>query len=85
MTRMTLDELITLLRECAGADESVNMTGDIADIGFDDLGYDSLALFNTVGRIERDYRVQLDDDVVSQMRTPAQLVTLVNDALAGAG
>lgn len=85
MTRLTLNELVTLLHECAGVDESVDMTGDIADIGFDDLGYDSLALFNTVGRIERDYQIQLGDDVVSMAGTPAELVTLVNDALAGTG
>lgn len=85
MTRLTLNELVTLLHECAGVDESVDMTGDIADIGFDDLGYDSLALFNTVGRIERDYQIRLGDDVVSMAGTPAELVTLVNDALAGTG
>lgn len=85
MPPLTLDDLITLLHECAGADESVNLNGDIADLGFEDLGYDSLALLNTVGRIERDYRIRLGDDVVAEMRTPAQLLKLVNDTLAGAG
>ncbi len=85
MTLLTLNELVTLLHECAGVDESVDMTGDIANIGFDDLGYDSLALFNTVGRIERDYEIRLGDNVVGMVQTPAELVMLVNDALAGTG
>jgi act minimal PKS acyl carrier protein len=78
--QLSLDDLLRFLRECAGEDETVDLTGDILDTGFDDLGYDSLALFNTVGAIERVCDLQLPDGVVSEAKTPRALLTLINDA-----
>ncbi|GAA0639259.1 acyl carrier protein [Kutzneria viridogrisea] len=78
---LSLDDLVILLKECAGEDETVDLTGDILDTEFEDLGYDSLALFNTVGRIERDYEVQLPDGVVGEVTTPRALLGLVNEAI----
>lgn len=74
--------LVRLLRECAGEEEEVDLDGDILDRAFDDLGYDSLALFNTVSRIERDFGVELPDEVVAVAQTPRQLMELVNTMLA---
>ncbi|MGO4426204.1 actinorhodin polyketide synthase, partial [Streptomyces sp. MCAF7] len=34
MTQMTLAELTTLLRECAGEDETVDLDGDVLDTPF---------------------------------------------------
>ncbi|WP_053849565.1 acyl carrier protein [Streptomyces sp. NRRL B-24085] len=81
MTTFEIKDLVQLLRECAGEDEEVDLDGDILDLQFTDLGYDSLALFNTVSRIERDYSVELPDDVVAEIRTPRQLVDLVSTGL----
>ncbi|MGW5052775.1 acyl carrier protein [Actinokineospora sp. NPDC004072] len=78
MTEMTLAELTRLLRECAGADDAVDLDGDILDVPFDDLGYDSLALFNTAGRIERDHAIRLPDDLVGEVSTPRELLDVVN-------
>lgn len=82
MAEFTVQDLVRLLRECAGEDESVDLEGDILDTTFTDLGYDSLALFNTVSRIERDYLVQLPDEVVSEARTPRHLTDLISAGLA---
>ncbi|WP_030663939.1 acyl carrier protein [Streptomyces rimosus] len=84
MTLLTLSDLLTLLRECAGEEESVDLGGDVENVAFDALGYDSLALLNTVGRIERDYGVQLGDDALEQATTPRALIEMTNAALAGA-
>lgn len=81
MEFFTLARLVAKLRECAGQEESVDLDGDIADASFDDLGYDSLALLNTVGRIEREYGVTLDEDVVAKAQTPRRLVDMVNTHL----
>lgn len=81
MSSITLAELVDLLRECAGVDESVDLSGDIIDTQFEDLGYDSLALFNTMGRIERDYHIALADDVLATARTPRAFIDTVNSAL----
>jgi act minimal PKS acyl carrier protein len=77
-------ELIGIMRACAGEDESVNLDGDITDVPFADLGYDSLALLETVGRLEREYRVKLADDLVAGPATPREFLVAVNAALASA-
>ncbi|MES4905967.1 MULTISPECIES: acyl carrier protein [unclassified Streptomyces] len=84
MTRMTLAELTTLLRECAGEDETVDLDGDVLDTPFTDLNYDSLAVLQTVGRIEREYGVLLADDTVAEAATPRLLLQFVNAGLTEA-
>jgi act minimal PKS acyl carrier protein len=82
MSEFTLDQLVATLRECAGEDESVDLTADILDTTFEDLGYDSLALLNTVTRIERDRGIGLpEDEAVGEGATPRQLLRLVNERI----
>ncbi|MBK3588317.1 acyl carrier protein [Streptomyces microflavus] len=77
----TLESLKRILREGAGADESVDFDGDILDADFEELGYESLAILETCGRIEREYGITLDDSVVSDVRTPRRMVEVVNEHL----
>ncbi|MEV0264792.1 acyl carrier protein [Streptomyces sp. NPDC050617] len=84
-TMLTVGDLLVLLRECAGEEESVDLEGDILDVPFEDLGYDSLALLNTVGRIERDCSVRLGDDTVEKALTPRDLIDMTNSALGAGG
>ncbi|GAA1557863.1 acyl carrier protein [Dactylosporangium maewongense] len=81
---LTVDGVRELLREVAGEDETGGLDGDIGAVPFEDLGYDSLALLELAGRVERDYRVRLADDTVVQARTPDEFVGIVNQARAGA-
>ncbi|WP_411099929.1 acyl carrier protein [Streptomyces sp. x-45] len=78
MGHLTLDQLLDILRNCAGEDESVDLTGDVLHTSFLDLGYDSLAMLQATGRIERDLGVALPDDVVAEAETPYQLLAVVN-------
>jgi len=79
MPHFAIDDLITLLRECAGEDESVDLDGaNVRDLSFEELGYDSLALHNTVNRIEREFGIRLPDDVVTEAKTPRELLDEVN-------
>ena len=55
MNAFTLDDLRRILRACAGEAESIDLDGDIVDIPFDELGYDSLALLELASRVEREY------------------------------
>ncbi|GHJ92335.1 actinorhodin polyketide synthase acyl carrier protein [Streptomyces sp. NE5-10] len=80
----TLDDLRRVLREAAGADEGVDLDGDIRDADFDALGYESLALLETAGRIEREWGITLDDDTLGEARTPGALVDAVNAHLSAA-
>ncbi|MFB6505496.1 MULTISPECIES: acyl carrier protein [unclassified Streptomyces] len=82
MDRLELTELTVLLRTCAGEGEGVDLDGDVLDTLFLDLGYDSLALLQVTGIIERDYEVMLDEEVLEDAETPRQYLDLVNRALS---
>ena len=78
MNPFTIDDLKRLMRECAGADETVNLDDEIGDRSFDELGYDSLALLETASRVERAFGVSLPDDVLGGVDTPSAFVAFVN-------
>jgi act minimal PKS acyl carrier protein len=78
----TLSDLRRIVLEGAGADDSIDLDGDIVDTEFGALGYDSLALLETSTRIEREYDVRLGDEVVTDAKTPGELIAAVNAALA---
>ncbi|MFI9306189.1 acyl carrier protein [Streptomyces triculaminicus] len=81
-TSFTLEDLKRILREGAGADEGVDLDGDILDTEFETLGYESLALLETGGRIERELGITLDDDTLTDARTPRALIEAVNARLS---
>ncbi|MFF4584984.1 acyl carrier protein [Streptomyces sp. NPDC000345] len=82
MTALRLDDLTRLLRECAGSDESVDLEGDVLDLTFADLGYDSLAILELTGVVEREHHIRLDEEAVPEADTPRRYLDLVNAALA---
>ncbi|CAL9656080.1 acyl carrier protein [Streptomyces sp. enrichment culture] len=75
----TMGDLRRILRE--GAGEDVDLDGDIDDVTFVDLGYDSLALLETGVRIGREYGIELEDTVFVDAETPRQLVDALNKQL----
>ncbi|MFD8819572.1 acyl carrier protein [Streptomyces sp. NPDC059627] len=81
MKHLELSELTALLRECAGEEEGVDLDGDVLDTPFTDLGYDSLAMLQATGLIERDYEVTLDE-AIDDAGTPRAYLDAVNRALA---
>ncbi len=78
----TLDDLKRILVEVAGADENMGPDAEILDLGFEQLGYESLALLETGGRIERDYDITLADDALTAEVTPREFVDTVNHLLS---
>jgi minimal PKS acyl carrier protein len=74
---MTIDDLRKILIACAGESDGV-LDGDIRDVDFDDLGYDSLALMETAARIKSDFGITIPDEQIPQLRTPGELLDLVN-------
>ncbi|MFF3916338.1 acyl carrier protein [Streptomyces sp. NPDC001852] len=77
----TLEDLKRILRDAAGTEEGVDLEGEILDTELEALGYESLALLETAGRIEREYDITLDDSVVTDAKTPRALLELVNEQL----
>lgn len=82
MAQFTLDDLKQALRAAAGEDESVDLDGDILDLEFGELGYDSLAILETVSHIERSFHVQLPEDEVGKMQTSREFIDFVNSIRA---
>ncbi|MDF3149758.1 MULTISPECIES: acyl carrier protein [unclassified Streptomyces] len=83
-TLLTIDDLRRILIECAGETDGTDLSGDILDVRFEAIGYDSLALMETAARLESRYNVAIPDDVAGSVHTPRELLDLVNGALAEA-
>jgi act minimal PKS acyl carrier protein len=81
-TPFTLDDLRRILLEAAGEEEGVDLSGDILDTEFQALGYESLALLETGGRIEREYDISLEDSALTDAVTPRGLIDIVNAQLS---
>lgn len=81
MSEMTIEALDGILREAAGDDDSAQMGESGLDKPFLDLGFDSLALLETVALIKRRYGVAVADDELTDLRTPRELLTKVNAVL----
>ncbi|ARF76263.1 acyl carrier protein [Kitasatospora albolonga] len=77
-TTVTLADLTRMLRESAGEEEGVDLDGDVIDTPFMELGYDSLALLQVIGQIQREYGIEIPDDAVVDAETPRALLALVN-------
>lgn len=78
MAQITLSELQDIMHECAGWAQSLEQAPDQP---FAELGYDSLALLETLSRIKRDRGVEVADDELGWLETPRQLVDLINALL----
>lgn len=78
---ITMAELASMLRESAGEEEGIDLDGDVLDTSFIQLGYDSLALLQVIGRIQRESGVQIPDDAVVDAETPRALLEVINAGL----
>jgi act minimal PKS acyl carrier protein len=79
---MTIDDVLRILKECAGEGENLEVGDALQDTTFEELGYDSLALIETASRIEQDYGVAIPDEDITELQTPRALLTLVNETMA---
>lgn len=77
---ITMAELASMLRESAGEEEGIDLDGDVLDTPFIQLGYDSLALLQVIGRIQRESGVRIPDDAVVDAETPRALLEVINAA-----
>ncbi|WP_069768260.1 MULTISPECIES: acyl carrier protein [unclassified Streptomyces] len=82
MATMDIEDVRRILVACAGEDDAADLSGDILDVTFQDLGYDSLAMMETAARITQEYGVDLSDDEITEVATPRALLDLVNRSVA---
>lgn len=76
--KIELGDLRRILTEGAGVADGVDLDATTVDTEFDDLGYDSLAIMETVARISREYAIRVDESALAEATTPRQLLDLVN-------
>ncbi|MEU5538116.1 acyl carrier protein [Streptomyces sp. NPDC020362] len=67
-----------MLRESAGEEEGIDLDGDVIDTPFIELGYDSLALLQVIGQVQREYGITIPDDAVVDAETPGAMLALIN-------
>ncbi|MCW5251288.1 MULTISPECIES: acyl carrier protein [unclassified Streptomyces] len=83
MPELTVKDLAAILASCAGDEEVVPLDEEHLDTSFAELGLDSLALLNTVVKLERQCGVVLPEDVLGRTPTPRDLIKIVNDRVSG--
>lgn len=81
MSEFTLTELTEIMRTSVGVAEGVDLNGDIVDVEFADLGYDSLAVLELASQVERRYGIPIPDEAVSEMPTPGRALEFINARL----
>lgn len=83
MAVFTLDDLRGVMRASMG--EAVDLDGQIEDVPFIELGYDSLAVLELAGQVQRKYQVTIADDAMLELPTPLSVVEFVNKRFAEVG
>lgn len=80
---MSIENLRDVILRCAGGDADA-LPVDQMSVPFEELGYDSLVLIETSATLNREYGVVIPDEQLTELRTPAELLLLINDRLAPA-
>jgi len=75
---LTVSDLTRILFQSAGTPEGIAPGTDIQDTEFEALGYDSLAILETISRVEREYGIPVDECLATQAITPRAFVEAVN-------
>lgn len=74
----TLDDLREVMRACGGVEEGVDLDGDIADVSFEELGYDSLAVLEMAAKLQNHLGVVIPDEMAEELLTPRALTEFVD-------
>ncbi|MFG1666843.1 acyl carrier protein [Streptomyces sp. Y7] len=81
MREFTLDDLVDLTRTYAGESEEGALDGDIVDVLFTHLGYDSVALMEVLSHIKHEYGIDLAEEAVDALKTPRAVIEKVNEVI----
>lgn len=79
-SRLTFEELASLMKSCAGLTVDPRAMETSPDSTFADFGLDSLGLLGIVAELENRHGLQLGADA-EQCRTPGAFLDLVKDSL----
>lgn len=82
MSGFTVADLKRILTVAAGADDAVELDETVLETPFAELGYDSLAILELAGQVQREFSVPMPDESIDHMVTPRSAVAYVNERLA---
>lgn len=85
MEELTLAELVRVTRSRAGEAEDGVLNGDILDVLFEQLGYDSVALLEVLSEINHEYGLDLSEQTVASLKTPRAVLDTVNRIISERG
>ncbi|HSV66554.1 MAG TPA: acyl carrier protein [Mycobacteriales bacterium] len=77
VARVALADLSWILRQISGAGAAERLGADALDVTFHDLGYDSLALAQAVGRIGTEYGIVVPEEAIVDAETPRMLLAII--------
>jgi acyl carrier protein len=82
MDSFNLDDLRHLFASSEGLTGNTELGPDNLDTPLTDLGYDSLAMLEFAGVVQREHGVRMPDDCVLEMTTPRATIAYVNRRLS---
>ncbi|GLZ55402.1 acyl carrier protein [Actinomycetospora sp. NBRC 106378] len=77
MSELSLEDLKSIMRAAVGDDEDVDLSRDILDVPFTDLGFDSLAMLEMATLVKRRTGIAISDDDLEHLHTPRGLLEVV--------
>lgn len=80
MRQFTIEDLRKIIDECLAGEYTV-VTEEMLHDRFYDLGFDSLAFYEIVMRIEDGLQIKIPDEAVDRLHTPAEVLEYVNGRL----
>ena len=81
MPEFTLADLKQITETCVGAEDAIELNSSVLDERFDELGYDSLVIYETAIRLRDELEVSISDDEIDPKMTPRQVLGLVNERI----
>ncbi|MFF5707103.1 actinorhodin polyketide synthase [Streptomyces sp. NPDC012794] len=79
--QLELVDLARILRVWGGEEDCVELSEDVQDLYWMELGYDFLSVLQTTGSIERKFDILIDGDLLEMADTPRLFLELVNGVL----
>ncbi|WP_370942155.1 acyl carrier protein [Amycolatopsis sp. cg5] len=84
MPELTITDLKSVVEQCVGTDGVSTIGESTLDTAWDELGLDSLAVFEVVTRLQDTLGVRIPDEDVDTFKTPRLLLDSVNSTLRNA-
>ncbi|MEY9948935.1 acyl carrier protein [Kitasatospora sp. GAS1066B] len=73
-----LIELSRILAACGGEESCTELSEEVLDESFYELGLDSLAVLQAVGVLARTYQIAVPEELVVEAETPRMLLEMIS-------